>query len=109
MGNRHFLLLFLLGLCGACGQDQTLANNKLESFSNITVSDSTKVDKDGTLLRSTTADTIGYQGTSYPISKYSSKQALDSVAKAPRGTTLTVRFNGDVMGSEMLLKVIEVR
>ena len=107
MRPSYLLPFFFLGVL-SCGPVKSLSDNKLETFSNITVPSTLKVNQDGVLER-TSLDKLSFGGSSYGISKYSSKAALTFVARAPRNTPVPVRFNGDVMGTEVLLKIVEPR
>ncbi|HXH32175.1 MAG TPA: hypothetical protein VNJ01_15325 [Bacteriovoracaceae bacterium] len=104
--KTNFCLLLLVQALVACGPDRPLSNNKLETFSNIIVPTSVKVNREGVLERSS-LEKLSFDGSSYVISKYSSQAALSYVARSPRATPVHVKFNGDVMGNEVLLKVIE--
>jgi len=90
------LLLFTL-LVSSCGREVKLKANKLESTQQITSADLTRLQTAGTFVKNTNAIIIA--GTSYKVSQYSSKNALDFVAAIPANSQVPVLVIGGYKGS----------
>ncbi len=102
------LILFLF--ISSCGRDVSVSNTKLESISNVTQSDATTVDKEGTLLKSSSSDVddqiLTDTGTLF-VSKYSSFNALEFIKAKADGSETPVTYRGEVKGKEVFLEHIE--
>jgi len=97
-------ILILTLLVSSCGREVKLKANKLESTQQITSADIAKYQKAGTLNKNTNSIVVG--GTSFKISIYSSKNALDFVAAIPAGSQVPVLVVGGYSASEVVIESI---
>ena len=97
-------ILLLTLLVSACGREVKLKANQLESTQQITNAEFAKFQKAGTLNKNTNSVVIG--GSSYKVSVYSSKNALDFVAAIPAGSQVPVLIVGGYSTNEVVIESI---
>ncbi|MGE3611139.1 MAG: hypothetical protein AB7I27_16225 [Bacteriovoracaceae bacterium] len=100
------LSLIILFLLLGCGKDVKLKNNKLESLTSITETDSIKVNQQGMLVKTESSSSIQISGRDYPVSKYSSYLALNFIQSKSSGQYL-VKFRGEIQKGEIVLEILE--
>ncbi len=97
-------ILLLTLLVTSCGREVNLKANKLESTQQITNADVAKFQKAGTFIKNTNSVVIS--GSSYKISIYSSKNALDFAAAIPAGSQVPVLVIGGYSANEVVIESI---
>lgn len=101
------LLILVLIFSAACGRDVSISNKKLEY--NSSLSDGTKADTSGTLVRGK-PDRVIAGNASYVVSIYSSYNALEFIAAKPLNTQMPVQYKGKVSEkNELVLELIQAK
>lgn len=97
-------IIILLFAC-ACGREVKFNNNNLESNSKLSESKIESFYKSGTLTKKSPS-TVTYQGQSYTVSIYSSKNANDFIASLANGSQVAIKFTGGTTGREIILETV---
>jgi len=100
MQNKFLLLLILIV---GCGKQVSISTTKLK---NASESNALSVMKEGTLVRGN-PDRIMQNGNPLTVSKYSSHLSLQFIKTIPMGQEISVKFEGDVKGTEVILRTLE--
>lgn len=109
------IFFFSLFLLVSCGNTAKLDTTKLESFSSITNAGTSKQSMTGTFIRadggSITNDVIAYDkdGVGYIFSKFSSQSAKEFRDKQTAGSQLKVKFDGEISGTDIVVRSIEAQ
>src|SRR5262245_31352500 len=104
MQIRPFFILFMF-LMG-CGKDVNLSTARLEQQSSVTIADAAQAYTSGSLVRGE-IDKIIVNSRTLTVSKYSSHLAQEFISSRPEGSTINVKFKGEVQGKEIVISKIE--
>lgn len=101
MDIKIILLIFAV----SCGNNLEIKNNKLENLDTLNSNAATSYEKDGLLVKAKTS-TLIFQGKSYVVSPYSSKNALDFINLMNQGQKIEIIFTGGTKGTEIIIETI---
>lgn len=102
----RFLVFFLL--LSSCGPNIRLKENKLESISPLSPSQMASFQKEGVLLKGGQNE-VQYDGRTYLVSKYSSKESEVFISSLPMGSSVPVIFTGGLSGNQIVIETIKRR
>lgn len=107
MRNNFFLFSLLILI--SCGKEVKFTN-QLETSEAITQATPIAITQSATLIRSSTTPpgNLLMGGRTYKISPFSSYVALEFINQQPVGASVPVKIRGEVKGSEVYLKIIEL-
>jgi hypothetical protein len=88
----------------SCGREVDLKANKLESTQQITNAEVKQFQKAGIFVKN--SNTFVVNSTSYKVSIYSSKNALDFIAATPSGSQVPVLVIGGYSANEVVIESI---
>lgn len=104
-------LLSLLILAAGCGKEVNMSSvSSLEKYTSVTEGESSKVLKNGTLIRALKngeADYLKTDSGQYKISPYSSYDTIKLISVTTPGTQIQVKFRGTIKNKEVVVESIE--
>lgn len=95
-------ILLVLLFAFSCGPQVRLKENKLEDKSLLTKKNH---ELTGTISKSSKT-VVQYQGKTFEISKYSSKEAQNFVAAMAPGSNVAITFTGGFTATEVILETV---
>jgi hypothetical protein len=98
-------ILIGIFILSGCGRDVQLKPNKLENLSALSDAQKTAFEKQGIFIKEDT-NKIVYMGTTYTISKYSSKVSFDFINSIPLGYRGEIIFTGGINGNQIVVESI---
>ncbi len=101
-------ILFLLILV-SCGERKVKFPDAPAPESNTIVTRGSIMTMQGTFVKQSTINgsTVTVNGSTYPLSEYSSHDALSYYASKPVGSSTQVRLKGEISKGKMLVSQIE--
>ncbi len=106
-----FTLLSFLILAAGCGKEVNMTSvSSLEKYTSITEGESSKVLKNGTLIRALKngeADYLKTENGQFKISAYSSYDTMKFISVTAPGTQIPVKFRGTIKNKEIVVESIE--
>ena len=104
-------LLSVLVLVAGCGKEVNMSSiSSLEKYTSVTEGGSSKVLKDGTLIRASKngeADYLQTNNGKYKVSPYSSYETIKFISVTTPGTSVMVKFRGTIKNTEIVVEMIE--
>lgn len=97
-----YLLCFLVISCGP----NIELKNKLEKISLLTPSQEESFQKEGILTKSSQTR-VFYDGKSYLVSQFSSKESELFISSLPQGAHVPIIFTGGVSAHEVVLETVK--
>lgn len=103
--DKKLLLFSLLLTLLSCGREVNISSKQMRENS----SRSELVAEQNATLKRGKPDQITVDGTTYPVSIYSSHSALEFIALKPLTTAIPVSYKGTVKKDEMVLESIKAQ
>jgi len=103
--DKKLVILSLLTILGSCGPEVNISSKQMRE----NASASELVQEQNAVLKRGKPDQITVDGTTYPVSMYSSHAALEFIAAKPLTTVMPVSYKGTVKKDEMVLESIKAQ